>query len=43
MVARGLLDTLRAVGDTDEDCSAVLSAMVRISEDNGRSLFEEIS
>ncbi|XP_033755610.1 serine/threonine-protein phosphatase 4 regulatory subunit 1-like isoform X3 [Pecten maximus] len=35
MVARGLLDTLRAVEDTtDGECVAVLNAMVRLSEDS---------
>ncbi|KAL3859973.1 hypothetical protein ACJMK2_010151 [Sinanodonta woodiana] len=34
MVARGLLDTLRAVGDSEEQTSAVLSAMVRLSQDS---------
>ncbi|KAK3581114.1 hypothetical protein CHS0354_033907 [Potamilus streckersoni] len=34
MVARGLLDTLRAVGDFEEQTSAVLSAMVRLSQDS---------
>ncbi|XP_021372324.1 serine/threonine-protein phosphatase 4 regulatory subunit 1-like isoform X2 [Mizuhopecten yessoensis] len=35
MVARGLLDTLRAVENTtDRECVAVLNAMVRLSEDS---------
>ena len=35
MVARGLLDTLRAVGDDDEQTTAVLTNMVKLSEDSG--------
>ncbi|XP_045192061.2 serine/threonine-protein phosphatase 4 regulatory subunit 1-like isoform X1 [Mercenaria mercenaria] len=34
MVARGLLDTLRAVGDSEEQTTAVLTAMVKLSEDS---------
>ena len=37
MVARGLLDTLRAVGDSDEQTTAVLTNMVKLSEDSGNS------
>ncbi|KAL4234722.1 Serine/threonine-protein phosphatase 4 regulatory subunit 1 [Mactra antiquata] len=33
MVAKGLLDTLRAVGDSEEQTTAVLEAMVKLSED----------
>ncbi|XP_052816224.1 serine/threonine-protein phosphatase 4 regulatory subunit 1-like isoform X2 [Mya arenaria] len=34
MVAKGLLDTLRAVGDSEEQTTAVLTAMVKLSEDS---------
>nr|KAG5712972.1 hypothetical protein BaRGS_021766 [Batillaria attramentaria] len=33
MVARSMLDTLRAVGDDKDSCTAVLDAMVRLSQD----------
>lgn len=36
MVARSMLDTLRAVGDDIDNCIAVLDAMARISQDTGR-------
>ena len=36
MVAKGLLDTLRAVGDSEEQTTAVLTAMVKLSEDTGK-------
>lgn len=36
MVARGLLDTLRAVEEAEEDCTSVLKAMVKLSEDSGK-------
>ena len=39
MVARGLLDTLRAVGDSEEQTTAVLTNMVRLSEDSGNTVF----
>ena len=40
MVARGLLDTLRAVEEAEEeDAVAVLNAMVRLSEDSGKVLW----
>jgi len=39
MVAKGLLDTLRAVGDSDEQTSLVLSSMVKLSEDSGELIF----
>ncbi|ESO91001.1 hypothetical protein LOTGIDRAFT_122480 [Lottia gigantea] len=42
MVARGLLDTLRAVGDDEEDCKAVLVAMTRLSEDPESSVRSEL-
>lgn len=35
MVARGMLDTIRAVEDEEEDCTPVLEAMVKLSEDSG--------
>ena len=35
MLARGLLDTLRAVYETDDNCIAVLDAMSKLSEDPG--------
>lgn len=38
MVARSLLDTLRSIGDCEEDCHTVLKSMVRMSEDGGRQL-----
>ncbi|XP_071173435.1 serine/threonine-protein phosphatase 4 regulatory subunit 1-like isoform X12 [Mytilus edulis] len=34
MVARGMLDTIRAVEDEEEDCTPVLEAMVKLSEDS---------
>ena len=39
MVARGLLDTLRAVEDKQDDCTSVLNAMLRLSEDSGENIF----
>lgn len=35
MLARGLLDTLRAVYETDDNCVAVMDAMAKLSEDPG--------
>lgn len=35
MVARGMLDTIRAVEEEEEDCTPVLEAMVKLSEDSG--------
>ena len=37
MVARSMLDTLRAVGDDQESCTAVLDSMARLSQDTGQS------
>ena len=36
MVARGLLETIRSVGDNKEDAETVLKAMVRLAEDPGQ-------
>ncbi|GAB1599211.1 serine/threonine-protein phosphatase 4 regulatory subunit 1-like isoform X2 [Argonauta hians] len=33
LIARGILDTLRAAGNVEEDCLAVLKAMVHLSKD----------
>ncbi len=35
MVARGLLETIRSVGDNTEDATTVLTAMVKLAEDPG--------
>ncbi|XP_046359884.1 serine/threonine-protein phosphatase 4 regulatory subunit 1-like isoform X1 [Haliotis rufescens] len=42
MVARGLLDTLRAVGTNEEEAHAVLKAMVKISEDSEPTVRSEL-
>ncbi|XP_067652589.1 serine/threonine-protein phosphatase 4 regulatory subunit 1-like isoform X1 [Haliotis asinina] len=42
MVARGLLDTLRAVGTNEEEAQAVLKAMVKISEDSEPTVRSEL-
>lgn len=36
MVARGLLDTLRAVEEMEEDAFPVFNAMVKLSQDSGQ-------
>ena len=36
MVARGLLDTLRAVEEMDEEVFPVFNAMVKLSQDSGK-------
>lgn len=36
MVARGLLDTLRAVEEMEEDVFQVFNAMVKLSQDSGQ-------
>lgn len=36
MVARGLLDTLRAVEEMEEDVFPVFNAMVKLSQDSGQ-------
>lgn len=41
MVAKGLLDTLRAVGDSEEQTTAVLTAMMKLSEDSGKISFSK--
>ncbi|XP_041375739.1 serine/threonine-protein phosphatase 4 regulatory subunit 1-like isoform X3 [Gigantopelta aegis] len=42
MVARGLLDTLRTVAESNEDAMAVLKAMVKLSEDQEPSVRSEL-
>ncbi|KAK7114611.1 serine/threonine-protein phosphatase 4 regulatory subunit 1-like [Littorina saxatilis] len=42
MVARSMLDTLRAVGDDIDNCIAVLDAMARISQDTEPSVRSEL-
>ncbi|XP_055955388.1 serine/threonine-protein phosphatase 4 regulatory subunit 1-like isoform X3 [Patella vulgata] len=42
MVARGLLDTLRTVGDNEDDCKSVLMAMTKLSEDSEPSVRSEL-
>ncbi|KAK7505661.1 hypothetical protein BaRGS_00002932, partial [Batillaria attramentaria] len=42
MVARSMLDTLRAVGDDKGSCTAVLDAMVRLSQDTDPSVRSEL-
>ena len=42
MLARGLLDTLRAVYETEDNCIAVLDAMSRLSEDPEPSVRSEL-
>ncbi|CAL1530665.1 unnamed protein product [Lymnaea stagnalis] len=42
MLARGLLDTLRAVYESEDNCNAVLDAMARLSEDPEPSVRSEL-
>lgn len=39
MVARSLLDTLKAVSEDERDCIAVLERVSRLAEDSGKLLF----
>ncbi|XP_048452148.1 serine/threonine-protein phosphatase 4 regulatory subunit 1-like [Rhincodon typus] len=39
MVARGLLDTLRAVSDDEKDCLAVLERINKLAEDPGNMMY----
>ena len=36
MVARSLLETIRSVGDNEDDANTVLKAMVKLAQDPGQ-------
>ena len=39
MVARSLLETIRSVGDNEEDANTVLKAMVKLAQDPGETSY----